>query len=158
MASCLIRDALGWPCEWELWGLLQIYFLFVCQGHKRIVCLCATLAEGEGIAFGSVCLSVFCLPAQNFCVFLRNHLSDWDEIFTIGATPHVKCFNDNYDIIGHVVWQSCLKNGKTLDLYLWNRTKEKIETWHIGKYPTWGISAIFSFIIIIISPVRRTEL
>ena len=34
----------------------------------------------------------------------------------ISATTHVECFNDNYDIIGHVVWQPCWKNGKTLDL------------------------------------------
>ena len=38
-----------------------------------------TLAEGEGVAFGSVCLFVYlsvCLSTQNFSVFLRNRLSD----------------------------------------------------------------------------------
>ena len=83
------------------------------------------LTEGEGIAFGSfVCLFV-CLSAQNFSV-LRSRLPDLDKIFTIGATTHVEYFDDNYDVIGHVVWQPCWKNVKTLDLYLWHRTKEKI--------------------------------
>ena len=57
-----------------------------------------TLSRGEGIVFGSVCLSV-CLSAQNFRVFLCNRLSDWDEIVTIGATTHVECFNDSYDVL-----------------------------------------------------------
>ena len=38
-----------------------------------------TLTQGEGIAFGSVCLSVclfVCLSAQNFHVFLHDCLSD----------------------------------------------------------------------------------
>ena len=91
-----------------------------------------TLAEEEGIVFGSVCLST-----QNFRVFLRNRLSDWDKIFTIGATTHVKCFNHNYDVIGHVVrhrwWKTGKKNFRLL--YLWNRTKEKMETWHIASTP-----------------------
>jgi len=52
----------------------------------------------------SVCLSV-CLSAQNFRVCLRSRLSDREEIFTIGATTHAECFNDNYDVVGHVVWQ-----------------------------------------------------
>ena len=64
-----------------------------------------------------VCLFV-CLSAQNFRVFLHNRLSDRDKIFTIAATTHVECFNHNYDVIGHVVWQPCWKNGKTLDLHL----------------------------------------
>ena len=28
----------------------------------------------------------------------------------------MECVNDNYDVTGHVVWQACWKNGKTLDL------------------------------------------
>ena len=54
-------------------------------------------------------------------------------------TLHVKCFNDNYDVIGHVVWQQCWKIGKTLDLCIskpaaWK--KLKLGTWqvlHIGN-------------------------
>uniref|UniRef100_A0A8C4Q0P0 Reverse transcriptase domain-containing protein n=1 Tax=Eptatretus burgeri TaxID=7764 RepID=A0A8C4Q0P0_EPTBU len=64
----------------------------------------------------SGCLSVW-LSAQNFHVFLRNRLADCDEIFTIGGTNHVECFRVNYDVIGHVVWQPCWKNGKPLNLY-----------------------------------------
>ena len=66
-----------------------------------------------------------CSVSSFNCFFLRNCLSDWDEILTIGATTHVECLNHNYDVIGHMVWQSCWKNGKNLDLYLWNCTKEK---------------------------------
>jgi len=29
------------------------------------------------------------------------------RIFTIGANTHVKCWNDNYKVIGHMVWQPC---------------------------------------------------
>ena len=57
-----------------------------------------------------------CLSAQNFRVFLRNRLSDWVEICTIGATTHVECFIHLYDVIGYVVWQTYWKNGKKLDL------------------------------------------
>ena len=39
---------------------------------------------------------------------------------------------NNYDVIGHVVWQPCWKNFGPL--YLWNRTKEKIETWHVAPH------------------------
>ena len=70
-----------------------------------------------------------CMSAQNFHDFLCNRLSDWDEIFTIGATPQVEWFNYNYDVIGHVVWQPYWKNFGPL--YLWNRTNKKIETWHV---------------------------
>ena len=37
-----------------------------------------------------------------------------------------------------VTWgeeQPCWKKGKTLDLYLRNRTKEKIDTWHMASTP-----------------------
>ena len=78
-----------------------------------------------------VCL--FCLSAQNFRVFLHNRLSDWDEIFTIGATTRVECFNDNYDVRGHVV---CSHIGKTEKL--WTsisetapRTNLKLGTWQV---------------------------
>ena len=46
-------------------------------------------------------------------------------------TTYVECFNDNYDIIGHVVWQPCWKNRKTLDLCVSEttpRTKLKLGT------------------------------
>ena len=70
------------------------------------------------------------LSANNFHVFLRNRLSDWDKFFAIGVTTHAENFNHNYDVISHVVWQPYWKNGKILELYHWNRNKEKIETWH----------------------------
>jgi len=66
-----------------------------------------TLVNGEGIAFGFICLSVclfVCLSAHNFNVFHCNRLSDWDKSITIGATAQVEYFTDNYDVIGHVVW------------------------------------------------------
>ena len=71
---------------------------------------------------------------DNFLCFLCNRLSDWHEIFNIGETTHVECFNDNYDIIGHVVWQPCWKKGKTLDLCISETSAfsmEKVETWHM---------------------------
>ena len=91
-----------------------------------------------------VCLSIrlsVCLSAQNFHVFLRNRLSDWAKIFTIGGTTHEECFNDNYDIIGQVVWQPYWKNFGPL--YLWNRTKEKNLTLAHRKYSSWEMSLIF---------------
>ena len=79
-----------------------------------------------------VCLSV-CLSAQYFHAFLHNFLLDCDGIFSIGATTHVECSNDEYDIIGHMVLQPYWKNGEKIGpLYLWNCTKENIETWHIA--------------------------
>ena len=101
--------------------------------------------EGKGIACGfflfvclfvCICLSVLfvCLSAQNFSVFLRNRLSDWDKIFTRGATTHAECFNDNYDVIGHVAWQPCWRKGKKLDLCISETTpRKKLEfgTWHV---------------------------
>ena len=112
-------------------------FPFTRHFHTVNVPLCTlfgtliALAKGEGIAFGSVCLS---LSTQNFRVFLRSRLSDWDEIFTIGATTHAECFNDNYDVIGHVVWHPYWKNGKTLDLCISDtapRKKLKLSTWQV---------------------------
>ena len=67
------------------------------------------------VFFLFVCLSV-CFSAQNFRVFLCNRLEDRDNIFKIGATSHVECLNDKYDVIGDVVWQPYWKNGKNLDL------------------------------------------
>jgi len=85
-------------------------------------------------------ISFFCLSV---CFFVRTErpcfslqpLVGWDKFFTIGAFTHVEYFNDNYDVIDHVVCQPYLKNGKTLDLYIWNRTKENFETWHIASTP-----------------------
>ena len=95
------------------------------EGLQSLIALfLVILAEGEGIGFGSVCLSE-CLSAQNVRVFLHNHLSDWNEIFTIGATTHVECFNYNYDIIGHIVWQPCWKSQKILDLCISETTQRK---------------------------------
>ena len=79
-----------------------------------------------------LCLGPFVRSsAQNFHVFQHNRLSDRDEISIIGAPTHVERFNDNYDVIGHVVCQPCWKNGKTLGLC----TKENIETWHTASTP-----------------------
>jgi len=50
-----------------------------------------------------VCFLFVGLSAQILGVFLCNHLSDWVEILTIGATTHVEHYNDNYDIIDDVV-------------------------------------------------------
>ena len=77
-----------------------------------------------------VCLSV-CLSAQNFCAFLHNFLLDCDGIFSIGATTHVECSNDEYDIICHMVLQPYWKNGKKLDLFFSEtapRKKLKLDT------------------------------
>ena len=49
--------------------------------------------------------SFVCLSAQNVSVCLCNCLSDSHEIFIISITTHVECFIDNYDIIGHMLWQ-----------------------------------------------------
>ena len=91
------------------------------------------------VSCSAQCFLLVCLSAQNFRDFLCNRLSDWDEIFTIGATTHVECFNDNYGVIGHVVWQPYWKKRNNFGpLYLWNHTKEKIETWHIWTpYGEW---------------------
>ena len=80
-----------------------------------------------------VCLFV-CLFAQNFCVFPCNHLSDRDKIFNIAANTHVECFNDNYDVIGHLVWQPCWKNRKNLDLCISEtapKKKLKLGKWQV---------------------------
>ena len=57
----------------------------------------------------SVC--VYLRPSMLIFCFLCNCLSDWHKIFIIGVNTHVKCFQDNYDIIGHVVWQPRWKTG-----------------------------------------------
>ena len=93
----------------------------------------------RAVDFASIvlCMTSFsCLSAQNFSVFLHNHLSGWEIIFTIGITTHVECFHDNYDIIGVMVWQPCWKKPKKIGpLYLWNSIKLKLETWHIASTP-----------------------
>ena len=81
----------------------------------------STLARCEDITFVSVCLFV-----RTERVFLSATACRIDmKIFTRGVNTHVECFNDNNDVIGHIVWQPYWKKGKTLDLYLRNRTKEK---------------------------------
>ena len=91
---------------------------------------------GSGHCRLPACLFVW-LSAQYFRVFRRNRLmSDWNEIFTIGVTTHAECYIDNYDIIGHVVWQPCWKNRKTMDLCISETTpRKKIETWHMPSTP-----------------------
>jgi len=66
------------------------------------------------------------------------------EIFTKDATTNAECFGDNYDVIGHIVWQPCWKKGKTLDLCIFKTAqwKKKLETWQV-KYSAWEKSVIF---------------
>ena len=90
-----------------------------------------------------VCLFVCLFVPTELSCFLRNRLLDWDEIFTIGVATRVECFNDNYDVIGHVVWQPCCKEFGPL--YLWNHTKEKNLNLAHCKYSSWGMSAIFFY-------------
>ena len=61
---------------------------------------------------------------------------------------------DNYDVIGHVVQAQSLKNAKTLDLYLRNRTMEKIETWHIARTPHREYVIIRDIIGEVVFPVK----
>ena len=88
------------------------------------------LARGEGIVFGSVCLSVFvCLHKHEFFSATARRI---ERIFMIGATTHVECFKYNYDIIGHVVRQPRWKKGKTLDRCISETApgkKLKLGTW-----------------------------
>ena len=56
--------------------------------------------------------------------------------FITVATPHVESVNDNYDVIGHIVWQPCWKKGKTLDLCISETApRKKIESWHMASTP-----------------------
>ena len=107
---------MGWieMIHWVVWYMCQLVTKVSISNDILLYSVIFTLAKGEGIAFGSVCLSV-CLSAQNFCVFLHKCLLDWDKFFAIGASTHVECFNDNYVVIGHVVLQPYWKIGKTLD-------------------------------------------
>ena len=95
-----------------------------------------TLAEwfGEGIAFGSVCLFVcltvclsVCLTAQNFRIFLRNCLSDWDDFFHHWCEYSCRMFQ--WQLWRHrlcgvaaINW----KNGENLDLCISVTTPRKI--------------------------------
>ena len=92
---------------------------------------------------------VFALSIQstyvraNFLCFLCNCLSNWHESFTIGATTHVECFYDNYDVIGHVLLQPCWKKGK-----LWTYLSPKSlhgTNWNLAhvKYSPCEISDFF---------------
>ena len=106
-----------------------------CITNSECRCSCNYPREGfwEGIAFGSVCLSVFwlfvclsvCLSAQNFRAFLHNFLLDCDGIFSIGVTTHVECSNDEYDIICHMVLQPYWKNRKKFDRFISETTPRK---------------------------------
>ena len=59
------------------------------------------------------------------------------------ATTYVECFNDNYDVIGHVVWQPCWKNGKPWTSVSLKPQQEINRSLAHGKYSSWGISLIF---------------
>ena len=121
-------------------------FLFLPSPEKRVlhlgpfVCLFVCL-------FVSVCLSI-----QNFHVFLCNCSLDWDEIFTIGATTRVECFQWSlwcYRSCGVAailekrknfgplhLWNHTKEKRKNFGpLHLWNHTKEKFEAWHIASTP-----------------------
>ena len=109
-----------------------------------------TLAKGEGIVFGSVCLFVclcLCLSAQNFHVFFFSVTASWIEtIFTIGVTTHVECLSQNYDVTGHVVVSAMLEKRKNWISVSENRTKEKHRNLAHGTY-SWGISDFFNDVI-----------
>ena len=115
----------------------------------RQVCVFITLTEGEGISFGSVCLFVSVCLSLFVClhrtfVFFSATACQIETKFSpqMWLTTHVECYNDNHDVIGHVVWQPCWKNGKTLDLYISETSPRK--NWNLahGKY-SWGMSLIF---------------
>ena len=59
-----------------------------------------------------VCLSICPHRTFVFFFFVSVTARRIETIFTVGATIHTNCFIDNYDIIGHVVWQPCWKNRK----------------------------------------------
>jgi len=81
--------------------------------------ICFVYASDDEVAGGIMflgCLSV---------CFLCNPLSNWHKFFTMYATIHEDCFNDNYVVIGPVVWQPSWKNGKTLDFCISETTPWK---------------------------------
>ena len=111
-----------------------------------------TLTRGEAISFGSVCPfwpgSLFVFVRTEHGVFSATASRIEKKKFTRVATAHVECFNDNYDIIGHVVWQPCWKKGKTLDLCISETAPWlKIETWNMTSTPPWGIRVIFFLMV-----------
>ena len=58
----------------------------------------------------------------------------YHKIFTIGATTHVECLHDNYDVIDYMA--TMLEKRRNVGtLYLQNCTKGKIETWHMASTP-----------------------
>ena len=80
-----------------------------------VVVIITTLAKGfgEGIVFGSVCLHrTFMFFSATACRIETKFSS------LVRLTAHVECFNENYDVIDHVMWQLYWKNVKNLDLYL----------------------------------------
>ena len=104
--------------------LRALFYLSVCRypRRRRGYCIWVRLF---------VCL--FVCPHRTF-VFFSATASRIETKFSPSATTHVECFIDNYDIIGHVLWQPCWKNVKNLDHHLWNRTKEKIWNLTHGTY------------------------
>ena len=76
------------------------------------------------------------LFAQNMSMFFSATTCRIDIKFSPSVTTHVECCNDNYDVIGHVVCQPCWKNGKTLDLYLYDVTIADVERYiqSVGKF------------------------
>ena len=82
-------------------------------------------------------------------------MSDRGKIFTIGATTHVECLNDNYDVIGYVVWQPYCKNGKTLDLCISETAPRKNLKLGTSQVPSWGMSDFFNDIVTVVE-IHRT--
>ena len=81
-----------------------------------------------------VCLSV--CPHRTFVVFFSATTSQIETKFS----PLVRLLMQNVLMIittSSVTWcgSHIGKTEKTLNLYLWNCTKEKIETWHIASTP-----------------------
>ena len=80
----------------------------------------------------SVSFCLFVCPHRTFVFFSATAYRIEKKNFTIDATTHVECFNDNYDVIGHVLWQPRWKNQKLLDLSISEiapRKKLKLGTW-----------------------------
>ena len=67
----------------------------------------------------SVCLLIFSVFSATAYLI--------DTVFTVGATTHAECFNDNYDVIGHVLWWPCWKKRKNFGSSVSSKS-EKIET------------------------------
>ena len=102
----------------------KLIMLMICKIRWNLFIVSAFYALADEVTRGSMFLGCpyvrkhytwVRLSMLLFCFFC-NRLSHWHKFFIIHATTDVECFNDNFDVISHVVWQPCWKKGKTLDL------------------------------------------